>query len=35
MLQVANPEDDETRGEFLRVRIKLDILQPLPRCCKL
>ena len=35
MLQVADPEDDGTGGEFLRVRIKLDILQPLPRCCKL
>ena len=35
MLQVADPEDDETRGELLRVRIKLNISRPLPRCCKL
>ena len=32
---MANPEDDETSGEFLRVRINLDILRPLPHCCKL
>ncbi|KAK9993994.1 hypothetical protein SO802_023697 [Lithocarpus litseifolius] len=35
VLQVADPEDDVTGGEFLRVRIKIDISRPLPRCCKL
>ena len=35
MVQVANPKDDGTGGEFLRVRLKLDISRPLPRCCKL
>ena len=35
VLQVADPKDDGTGGEFLRVRIKLDISRPLPRCCKL
>ena len=35
VVQVADPEDDGTGGEFLRVRIKLDISRPLPRCCKL
>uniref|UniRef100_A0A7N2MXZ0 DUF4283 domain-containing protein n=1 Tax=Quercus lobata TaxID=97700 RepID=A0A7N2MXZ0_QUELO len=32
VLQVADPEDDGVSGEFLRVRISLDILRPLPRC---
>ena len=32
MLQVADPEDDRKGGEFLRMRIKLDISWPLPRC---
>lgn len=32
---MADPEDDSTGGEFLRVRIILDITQPLPRCYKL
>lgn len=32
---MADPEDDRSGGEFLRVRIKLDISQPLQRCCKL
>ena len=32
---MADPEDDGTGGEFLRVRLKLDIHRPLPRCCKL
>ena len=35
VLQVANPEDDRAGGEFLKVRISLDISHPLPRCCKL
>nr|POE78263.1 uncharacterized protein CFP56_51501 [Quercus suber] len=35
VLQVANPEDDGAGGEFLRIRISLDISKPLPRCCKL
>ena len=35
VVQVADPEDDGTGGEFLRVRIKIDISRPLPRCCKL
>ena len=32
---MANPKDDGASGEFLRVRINLDILRPLPQCCKL
>ena len=32
---MADPEDDGSGGEFLRVRIVLDITRPLPRCCKL
>lgn len=35
MVQVVDLEDDGARGEFLRVRIALDISRPLPRCCKL
>ncbi|XP_075654868.1 uncharacterized protein LOC142625044 [Castanea sativa] len=35
VLQVAELEDDGVGGEFLRVRISLDISRPLPRCCKL
>ena len=35
MVQVANPKDDGTGGEFLRVRLKIDISRPLPRCYKL
>nr|POE55977.1 hypothetical protein CFP56_62806 [Quercus suber] len=35
VLRVADPEDDGAGGEFLRVRINLDISRPLPRCCKL
>nr|POE98551.1 hypothetical protein CFP56_46459 [Quercus suber] len=35
VLQVADPEDDGAGGEFLRVRINLDISRPLPLCCKL
>lgn len=35
VIQVADPEDDEAGGEFLRVRIVLDVSRSLPRCCKL
>lgn len=35
MIQVANAEDDGSIGEFLRVRVAIDITKPLPRCCKL
>ena len=35
VVQVADPEDNGTGGEFLRVRLKLDISRPLPRYCKL
>ena len=32
VLQVADPKDDRIGGEFLRVRIKLDISRPFLRC---
>ena len=35
VVQVADPEDDDSGGEFFRVQIVLDITRPLPRCCKL
>ena len=35
VLQVADPEDDGAGGEFLQVRLSLDLSRPLPRCCKL
>lgn len=35
VLQVADVEDDGSGGEFLRVRIAVDITKPLPRCRKL
>ena len=35
LVQVADPEDDGEGGEFLRVRVVVDIKKPLPRCCKL
>ena len=35
VIQVADPEDDGAGGEFLRVRLSLDISRRLPRCCKL
>lgn len=35
VIQVADPKDDGARGEFLRVRISIDISKPLPRCHKL
>jgi len=35
MVQVADLEDDGASGEFLRVKIDIDISRPLPRCCKL
>ena len=35
VVQVADPEDDGAGGEFLRVRVTMDISKPLPRCSKL
>ena len=35
LIQVADTEDDGSGGEFLRVRVAVDITKPLPRCCKL
>nr|POE57687.1 hypothetical protein CFP56_13948 [Quercus suber] len=35
VIDVADPEDDGEGGEFLRVRISIDITKPLPRCRKL
>ena len=35
VIQVADSEDDGSGGEFLRVRVKIDISKPLPRYCKL
>ncbi|XP_050281590.1 uncharacterized protein LOC126722475 [Quercus robur] len=35
VVQVADPEDDGAGGEFLRVRITMDISKPLPRCSRL
>ena len=35
LVQVADPEDDGEGGEFLRVRVVVDIKKSLPRCCKL
>ena len=35
VIQVADIEDDGAGGEFLRVRVAVDITKPLPRCCKL
>ena len=35
VIQVADTEDDGAGGEFLRVRVAVDITKPLPRCCKL
>ena len=35
VIEVADPEDDGNGGEFLRVRIAIDISKPLPRCRKL
>ena len=34
-VQVADLEDDDSGGEFLRVRVAINITKPLPRCCKL
>ena len=35
VIDVADPEDDGEGREFLRVRITIDIIKPLPRCRKL
>ena len=35
VVKVADPEDDGAGGEFLRVRVTLDISKPLPHCSKL
>lgn len=35
VLQVSNPEDDGSRGEFFRVQINLNISKSLPCCSKL
>ena len=35
IIQVADPEDDGQRGEFLHIRVIIDITESLPRCCKL
>jgi len=34
-VRVADPEDNGEGGEFLRIRIVIDIKKPLPWCCKL
>ena len=34
-MQVAEPEDDGCGGEFLRVRVTMDITKHLARCSKL
>jgi len=35
LVQIADLEDDREGGEFLRIRVKMDITKALPRCCKL
>lgn len=35
VLQVAAPKDDGSGGEFLWVRVIMDITKPLPYCSKL
>lgn len=35
VIEVADPEDDGSGNEFLRVRVAMDISKPLPRCRKL
>ena len=35
VMAMADPEDDRSGGEFLRVRITMDITKSLPRCLKL
>lgn len=32
---MADPKDDGSGGEFLRVRVTMDITKPLPHCSKL
>ena len=34
-MQVDDLEDDGEGGEFLQIRVTIDITKPLPRCCKL
>lgn len=34
-VQVANPGDESSGNEFLRVCVAIDITKPLPHCCKL
>ena len=35
IMQVDDLEDDGEGGEFLQIRVTIDITKPLPRCCKL
>ena len=35
IVQVADPEDDGEGGEFLRIRVTIDVTKALPRCCGL
>ena len=35
IVQVADLEDDGEGGEFLRIRVTIDITKALPWCCKL
>ncbi|KAK9992304.1 hypothetical protein SO802_027289 [Lithocarpus litseifolius] len=35
VIEVADPEDDGSGNEFLRVRVAMDISKPLPQCRKL
>ena len=35
VVQVANIQDDGSGGEFLRVRVVIDLSKPLLHCCKL
>ena len=35
VVQVANIQDDGSGGEFLRVRVVIDLSKPLSHCCKL
>ena len=35
VIEVADPKDDRSGNEFLKVRLAMDISKPLPRCHKL